>query len=377
MKKRMTALILLMILPLCGCWDYRGLDELTIIAGIAIDKDSEGSGYEVSFEVVDPSRKTDDGQAGSYIVRTKGETINEAVARLNKKMHSNVSFSHAEIMIISQIVASEQGLGEIVDPFVRDSGTRDNMAIVISGEETAKKIFDSNPESEGMVSFDLCKRLLASGSSFDSGCVPELYQVYNMLASESMALTLPCIKFSENEEKDFTFAGAAVFEGAVLKGFLDDKEQQFFLLASTKLKGGAYNLIVDEQAGIYVSFAIRESRPRKSYEISDGGFIFNIDITIKMAAVDYSDGWGTIDDALLQQTQKRLEDIISRETEQVIEAIKKEFGLDVLGLGRNVCKNNPELWREISDRWQEIYMDSQIRVKCKVLIRDIGLTKDY
>ena len=63
-----TALAILSLLILAGCWDYTSLNEQTVVAGIAVDQGEDGSGFALTFEIVDLSG-AEVGQFGSTVWR--------------------------------------------------------------------------------------------------------------------------------------------------------------------------------------------------------------------------------------------------------------------------------------------------------------------
>ena len=53
MKKAIILLYILLPIPLCtACWDYREVDKMTIVAGIAVDRAYDGE-LLLTFEAVD------------------------------------------------------------------------------------------------------------------------------------------------------------------------------------------------------------------------------------------------------------------------------------------------------------------------------------
>jgi multidrug efflux pump subunit AcrB len=50
---RLCALLLALLLLFNGCWNYRGLNEIAIVSGIAVDKDPATGVFKISYEIVD------------------------------------------------------------------------------------------------------------------------------------------------------------------------------------------------------------------------------------------------------------------------------------------------------------------------------------
>ena len=145
MIKKCVCLILALLfaLPAAGCWSYRGLDEMTIVSGIALDKDKETGNYLLSFEFVDLSGSVKENGPESKIIESEGKTIFEAVRNAKKKLRNKLYFGHAQMLIINQDIAKEEDIGSIMDWFMRDGEVRETINMAISREQTAQDIFNA------------------------------------------------------------------------------------------------------------------------------------------------------------------------------------------------------------------------------------------
>ena len=55
MKKKLVIIIFIIVMCpiiLCGCWNYREIDSMAIVAGMAIDKDMVTKKYIVTTEII-------------------------------------------------------------------------------------------------------------------------------------------------------------------------------------------------------------------------------------------------------------------------------------------------------------------------------------
>ena len=72
---------LLLIVPLlsslCGCWNYRLLEDLGIVAGVAIDKGTDDK-FELTMEIAD-AKSGKERMVDSHIIHSSGNTIFDAV----------------------------------------------------------------------------------------------------------------------------------------------------------------------------------------------------------------------------------------------------------------------------------------------------------
>ena len=78
MKKKIIIVIFLMaIFPLilCGCWNYREIDTLAIVAGMAIDKDPISNKYILTTEIITPQATGVTAIIGSELYTSEGDSV--------------------------------------------------------------------------------------------------------------------------------------------------------------------------------------------------------------------------------------------------------------------------------------------------------------
>lgn len=80
------AMLILLCVSLCGCWDYRGLDQLIFVSGIAVDKNPETGDYMVTYEIMNMQGNIKQEGLSAKIVESTGRTIAEAVQNANRRV---------------------------------------------------------------------------------------------------------------------------------------------------------------------------------------------------------------------------------------------------------------------------------------------------
>ena len=140
-----------------GCWDYRGLNQLTIVAGFALDE-APGGGYLLSLEIISASSDESDASA-TKLIQSEGETIADAVYNIGTQFYNNVYFGNTDVLILSRSLVEKNGLYNLVDPLLRDNGIRDNLVILISGEQTAYELLTPQENENTVISFDINNKI--------------------------------------------------------------------------------------------------------------------------------------------------------------------------------------------------------------------------
>ena len=97
----------LLTLPLCGCWNYRGADELDIVVGIAIDFDKTAKKYKLSYEVANLEGADKNSIIDSVIVESEGNTLFDAARNAKRREANRLFFGSAYILVISQELAQQ------------------------------------------------------------------------------------------------------------------------------------------------------------------------------------------------------------------------------------------------------------------------------
>ncbi len=121
-------IIISLVLILCGCYDYRELNDMSVVSGIGIDyKDNK---YVVSLEI---TKSIKDGNANELetIIYTGDDSI-LANAFLEAKNQSDkyVYMEHVNILLLSKNLCYK-GTSDIIDYIVRDTSINSNYYMVM------------------------------------------------------------------------------------------------------------------------------------------------------------------------------------------------------------------------------------------------------
>lgn len=202
MKRCLCALLAAcLMLPLAGCWNYRGLNEMTIVAGMAIDEADDGQ-YLMTFEVMDLSQPTKTEGPNSNLVFAKGGSILEAIRNAKRQLASKLYFGNMQIMVISHQVAEREGLDAVLDFALRDSEMRETMELVVSREETARAILSNDEKISGAVSYDISRIIREDAKVTGSVFSAQFYRIYDDSRTPGINVVLPVFYLAPEPDSD-------------------------------------------------------------------------------------------------------------------------------------------------------------------------------
>lgn len=127
-----------------GCWNYREIETLALVAGAAMDKGTNNN-YHLTLEVLNESGSVGGGGGNggqgvtSTLIESDGKTIFDAVRNAVRISDKKLYWGSCKVMIISQELARE-GIAPLLDFLIRDSEPRLTIDLFVSKEATAKDI---------------------------------------------------------------------------------------------------------------------------------------------------------------------------------------------------------------------------------------------
>ena len=118
----LTFIVLMNLVFATGCWNYREVDEFSIVTGVAVDKGIENQ-FQMTVEIVQISSGKDT-KMTSKTITVEGKTMFDAARNLISSSGKRLYWSHAKVLILSKEIASE-GVTKIIEWYTRDAETRE------------------------------------------------------------------------------------------------------------------------------------------------------------------------------------------------------------------------------------------------------------
>lgn len=143
MKK--ILIIISFVLILSGCYDYRELNDMSVVTGIGIDyKDDE---YIVSLEVTKSVKDGSSNEVETVIYTGSSRILADAFLNAKNKSDKYVYMEHVNVLLLSEGLC-KKGIGDVVDYIIRDTSINSNYYMVVT--EDIDKLLNVKQENDSM-----------------------------------------------------------------------------------------------------------------------------------------------------------------------------------------------------------------------------------
>ncbi|WP_238650882.1 Ger(x)C family spore germination protein [Paenibacillus piscarius] len=363
--------LLLVSLSLSGCWNYTEVDDMAIVAGVAIDKNEDGK-LLLTAEIVDTGGATGKSQAGYKMVSLSGDTMFEIVRDMISMTGKKLFWSHAKAIIFSEQAARE-GLVKFIDWYSRDTETRSDVFIFVSGEKTAREVLNLNSTTESILSFELAQMMRDERYASIAPTV-EIWDFIDKLESSGIHATAPVIHIHrKNGEKSERVAGTAVFLKDRMVGKLNGGETKTMLFIKNELRGGVL-AVNDKRGKPAYSLEVVSNQTRLKPEMVDGRLRIQIHTLTKTGLDEVMTPEGFLQGESIPDIEQRAAEGLQADILALVHKMQQQYGVDIFGFGERLYDTHPRLWAQVKDRWPEMFADLEVSVKSKVIIQSTAKT---
>jgi len=346
------------LLLLTGCWSYRELNESVIVAGAAVDLNGDGS-IRLTTELVDFSDSQQDSGSAKRIV-THGETLADAVDSIITATGRTPYWQHAVTLVVSEEYA-KRGLYPLLDYIAKTKNMRLTMNVVVARMDSADQALGMDAQGSPMRSFAI-RGILRETDNRDNTLRNDAYTLIHLLGEPWVSPVVSTVIAGEGAEGPMLdVKGFAVLDKDRLIGYLDETTSQDFMLACNSLQGATYNL---DQQGVSVNVFLSNWNNHITPEIQGDRVTLHMEIEaeyeLRLTGTDL--------DFSEPEKQKQLEAALAQAVDarlqQVVTLFQTEYGVDAMGFATLVRRQEPDFFRSVSDRWDEIFRQITVTTSC-------------
>lgn len=372
-------LCLVIMVSLTGCWNYRSLNDISIVVGIAVDKNTINDSYILTFEIIDLIESSKETGVKSKVISSTGETIFDAIRNAKRKLSNKLYFGYAYVLIICQEIAKDGDIYCVFDFFMRDAEPRATINVAISKEETAQELLTTDGVDSSLVAFNINYVIQEDSKVTCSTLEVPFYKAYKAVTVKR-PLALPALRISEEieDEKAVESDGIAIFNDNKLVSFMSAEETKYFMYAIDEIEGGliefsSFNKKIDR-----ITFEVFSNKTDIKHSYKDNRLKFTISPYVKVSIGEMMKKTAVIlSDQDFEDIEQRAKDMLAERMKSTIDRIRYQIGADILGLEEYVYRNDPKLWKQIQDNIDQLIKSAEIIIEPKFHIINTGFTKDF
>jgi spore germination protein KC len=379
-------------LLLTGCWSKKELTDLAIVAAIGIDKNEEGR-YVGTMQIINPGNVTGGMQGGGgsqgppvSVVTGTGDSIVELSRRTSRKLSRRLYYAHTNLVVISEDLAKQESISNILDPLERDAQFRSTAIIVIAQDTKASNIVKVLTAIEKIPANKVIKTLKFTEKSWGENISVSLQEAIKTLVSPGKELVVSGFRAGGDVNKGKTLentqqtepasllsAGSlAIFKSGKLTAWISGETARGSIFLLDKLNATAiavkwkgkneailYELIRQKTT---VKVKMEKGKPHVSIKVQAEGNIGETRVQTDLTNPD-----------VLLKIEKEIEKEIKKEIAMAVKQAQKNKA-DIFGFGDALHRTNPKVWKKMSAEWNDVYFpEVKTDIIVDAFIRRTGL----
>ncbi|SHH68378.1 spore germination protein KC [Caloranaerobacter azorensis DSM 13643] len=368
--KKIVLIILLFInaLNFTSCWNYKEINEVAIVGGMALDKNKENGKYIMTVEIMLPEA-SDGLNMRPEIYTMEGNTLFDAIRNFIAETGVKLYWSHLRVVLLSQDVAKE-GIVPTLDLFMRDAELRTDVWLLISKGKTAREILEEGTAKiHDTVSFHL-HDMLKTEASISKYKGVQFWDFVKTLSEEGSSPFLPTVELvDKGKEKIPKICGVAVFKKGKMVGWLDGIETRALLFIRDEIKGGVIPVKNVEDFNTDITLEIFRNETKLKPELIGGKLIMNIDVITDVGIAEIDAAKDLLRGKGRKNVKKDAEALIEKQIEKVVKKVQREYKSDIFGFSGAICRTMPNVWKSIKGDWEDVFTELDIKVNVNVRIK--------
>jgi spore germination protein KC len=368
------ALVLCVVL-LAGCWDKVEIEDRLFVLAIGIDKAKEEEKlqptdrYIINFvSPVVAALKDWAGEGETFkTYKTTSSIFTFGLNQMYERMDKKLSFQHTRVLIFGEdLLKDEKLFKEVLDAVGRSHEFHRNMYVfAVPGE--AEAVFKIKPKYTSLLAMYITG--IAENNVYQSSIYKmPAYQMYDNLTNFDGNTVIPSLRASEDEAK---VSGVGIIKNYKLIGYLDDKDSETLNWLNNSANGG---LIAVKHNELEIPFIYNDFNTKLVLNKVEGDKVYlTYNMEVEGSAEEYIWGESLMEQKLLDAVEKGLEKTIEDRSKSLIDKLKNEFKVDLIGVGPYLRKHHSAIYKSIEKDYESFFTKNvEINIKAKVSIRRVG-----
>ncbi|GLX67929.1 Ger(x)C family spore germination protein [Paenibacillus glycanilyticus] len=371
-----------------GCWDQVELNRASMITGLALEKGNHMK-YKVTFEIVN-ALETDPNKGGkggtpTAIFTKEGNSIAEAVSRLNESQERYPILAHVRVIVIDEKLARE-GINQFMDVLQRNRYIREDVLVLVGKGAPASDFLRTVYARGQYASYKIQTQVEMYRKLFGGIPRSHLYDVAQAILTDGRTLMLGAITISGELEKSESLdaiktiypvaivklAGAAVFKGDKLIGYLNNERTRMVMLASDYVSTSLFSIPgpggkPTSSGAVAVQFYHMHSRMKVKMDGQKPSFKLHVEGDGKLTSVDRSIKLTTVKG--YEELEHLTSNYVNEQIQETFEYVQKELGVDVFGFGQHYYRYHFQKFKPLAEEWDSLFTTANLEVSSSFTVR--------
>jgi len=381
MKK--LILLILPLLLLTGCYNYRELNELAIATAVEVDKIEDE--FHLLVQVANPKNPKDassSNQPQFVTYEGKGKTIQEAFRNIIKSSSIKIYGMHIQLLIITENIAKED-LSSMLDFFFRNTEIRKEFYVLVDTTPNNDELLKVLTPVINLSSQNILNSLETNNKHMGISNLVTFNDLMDIYLDDNKELILPTIYIEGNYEEGKTeenlkstesdanilLGNMAIFKDEKLLGYLNKKQSI------------AVNIINNNVKDVLITHECNKNK-YTTEEITFDKTDIKIDlkklkVTINIKGSGYIAEYGCEGDLTKEKTinkiKNNLNNYIEKELKKTITEINQKYNTDIYNFKDMIYKQNPKYFNKIKDNYyKEIFNKLTYEINSNIELQGKG-----
>jgi len=179
--------------------------------------------------------------------------------------------------------------------------------------------------------------------------------------------------FSEKKEPQMkaSLDSIALFKNFKLIGFVEGMEAVALNSMFGREPTGTIGLQVKGVKGT-ISVQVIEMKVTPQLRIQGSKLFYSMKVTVKGKIIDNQTNLNLSNPGHIKNLNKLLEKEVTQLYESLFMKLQHTYKVDSIGLGAQVYRKKPKLWKQIEKDWPDLYSEQKIEWKVNAMITGVG-----
>ena len=336
-------ILIILLLTLSGCYDYKEINNLAIITAIGIDYEDEE--YKITLEILNDQNDKESGNIKSYTKTGSNKSLAKALENAADLLSDQANYTHVKLLVLSDTITDGK-LQNIIDFFMRSTYFRENFYVISSMDTEPEKILKNTTDNNPVASTSIIDLLESLDYSSNSGVL----KTFDKIVEEILAFGKDtCFSNITLDDEEFQIAGLSIFDKYEYKDTISNDYATIYNILTNNFYRPVFSKTYDN---LYFSIAISEGKTK----IDANTKTIKLSGTITGKIMDNEPNYDIRDLDVLDNLNSDFKSLINEKFKSFIEVLQENKS-DILFLGESYYQST----REKSENfWIHTDIDSDV-----------------